>query len=66
MNSLMSGALVGVMGSGALVTEVISFFFKFKKQFFLKHGPFLNSLLNVLKYSFCFMFCFTDHEACGI
>ena len=38
-----------------------SFFF-----FFSGCGPFLKSLLNLLQYCFCFMFCFFGLEACGI
>ena len=37
----------------------------FFKIFFL-HGPFLKSLLNLLHYCFCFMFCFFGHKACRI
>ena len=39
-----------------------TFFFK---DFFLC-GPFLKSSLNLLQYSFCFMFWFSGCEACGI
>ena len=38
------------------------FFFKF----FLMWTIFKKSLLNVLQYCFCFMFCFFGHEACGV
>ena len=33
---------------------------------FLKYGSFLKSLLNLLWYCLCFMFCFFGCEACGI
>ena len=29
-------------------------------------GPFWKSLLNLLQYYFCFMFCFFSYKACGI
>ena len=37
---------------------------KLKKIFLC--GPFKKSLLNLLQYCFCFMFCFFGHEPCGI
>ena len=33
---------------------------------FFWRGPFLKSLLNLLRYCFCFLFWFFGHEACGI
>ena len=40
----------------------------FLKKYFLFFwcGPFLKSLLDLLQYCFCFMFCFFGLEACGI
>ena len=40
--------------------------YNFKRFFFFWCGPFFKSLLNLLQYSFCFMFCLLGHEACGI
>ena len=34
--------------------------------FFLKRGPFLKSMLNLLQHCFCFMLWFFGQEACGI
>ena len=31
-----------------------------------KNKYFLNSVLNLLQYHFCFMFWYFGHEACGI
>ena len=38
----------------------------FFSQDFSSCGPFLNSLLNLLQYCFCFTFWFFGHQACGI
>ena len=35
-------------------------------QIFLKCGPFLKYLLNLLQYCFCFMFSFFGCDVCGI
>ena len=43
--------------------SLTSFFFFF---LILGSGPFQKSLFNLLKYCFCFMFCFWGHEAFGI
>ena len=40
--------------------------FFFKRLFFFWCGPFLKSLLNLLRYHFRFMFWFSGHEARGI
>ena len=34
--------------------------------FFFFGKPFVESLLNLLQYGFCFMFWFFGHEACGV
>ena len=34
--------------------------------FFLMWAIFFKSFLNFLQYCFCFIFCLSDHEACGI
>ena len=47
----------------------LSYFQKDLLFFFFKvfwYGPFLKSLLNLLQYCFCFMFCFFGPKACGI
>ena len=49
--------------------EINTLYFKknfFYKIFFLMWTIFLKSLLNLLQYCFCFMFCFFGREACGI
>ena len=38
----------------------------FVSFFFFWCGPFLKSLLNLLQYCFCFMFCFFPPQACVI
>ena len=45
------------------ISRKIYFFFFFKVFWY---GPFLKSLLNLLQYCFCFMFCFFGPKACGI
>ena len=47
----------------SLPASSLSFFFF---QDFSSCGPFLNSLLNLLQYCFCFTFWFFGHQACGI
>ena len=51
------------MGVHLLEMSQCSFFFKI---FFFFGQPFVESLLNLLQYGFCFMFCFFGHEACGV
>ena len=51
-----------------LVKSPFSFNYLFiiKKTFFLRWGPFLKFLLNLLQYCFCFMFWFFGRETCEI
>ena len=58
-------------GSGITVSIHVSFSTKHWASFFFLEifflcGPFLKSLLNLLQYCFCFMFCFFGREADGI
>ena len=69
-----SWALRGTLGEPSPVvksspsgrTRAISVFFYYFLRFFLIWTVFKKSLLNLLQYCLCFIFWFSDCEACGI